>query len=45
MEGLVTIGEIKSGLVDVIDLLKLNALMDMRAALEQREMERAGSNK
>jgi hypothetical protein len=45
MEGLVTIGEIKSGLVDVIDLLKLNALMDMRAALEQREMERARSNK
>ena len=45
LEGLVTITEVKSGDVDIIDLLKLNALMDMRAAAEAREYERARSAK
>jgi hypothetical protein len=36
MDGIVTLAEVKSGDVDVIDLMKLNALLDMRAALEQR---------
>jgi hypothetical protein len=39
MEGLVTIAEVKTGYVDIIDLLKLNALLDMKSALEQRAME------
>ena len=39
LEGLVTIGEVKEGLVDVIDLMKLNALLDMKAAMEHRAME------
>jgi hypothetical protein len=43
LEGLVSIQEVKSGDVDIIDLLKLNALMDMRAAAEHREHERARS--
>jgi hypothetical protein len=45
MEGLVTMTELKTGLVDVIDLLKLNALLDMKAGLEQREMERSRNTK
>jgi hypothetical protein len=36
MEGLVTLAEVKAGDADIIDLLKLNALLDMKAALEQR---------
>jgi len=38
---LVSISDVKNGEVDVIDLLKLNALMDMRSAMEQREMDEA----
>jgi hypothetical protein len=34
------VSEVKDGTVDIIDLLKLNALLDMKAAMEQREMER-----
>jgi hypothetical protein len=45
LEGLVTISEVKNGDVDIVDLLKLNALMDMRAAAEHREIERARSSK
>jgi hypothetical protein len=41
MEGLVTVTEVKLGHADIVDLLKLNALLDMKAANEQREMERA----
>ena len=41
LEGLVTIGEVKEGLVDVVDLMKLNALLDMRTAMERRAMEQA----
>jgi len=41
MEGLVNISEVKSGAVDIIDLMKLNALLDMKAAYEQREAEKA----
>jgi hypothetical protein len=41
MEGLITLSEVKSGEVDVIDLLKINALMDMKAALEKRAMEQS----
>jgi hypothetical protein len=41
----VTIGEVKNGDVDIIDLLKLNALMDMRAAMEQREVDQMKDNK
>jgi hypothetical protein len=39
MEGLVTVAEVKSGEVDVIDLIKLNALLDMKAALEKRAID------
>jgi len=35
--------EVTRGEVDIIDLLKLNALLDMRAAAEHRETERARS--
>jgi hypothetical protein len=45
LEGLVTISEVKNGDVDIVDLLKLNALMDMRAAAEHREITRARSSK
>lgn len=41
LDGLVTIGEVKSGEVDIIDLMKLNALLDMKAAMEKREMDRS----
>jgi len=41
MEHLVSISEVKSGEVDIIDLLKINALMDMKAAMEQRAMDQA----
>jgi len=37
----VSIGEVKNGDVDVIDLMKLNALMDMRQSMEHRAIERA----
>jgi len=40
---LVTISEVKKGDVDIIDLLKLNALLDMRAAMEHRAYEQARS--
>ena len=41
MEHLVSIGEVKSGEVDLIDLMKLNALLDMKAAMEKRAMDKA----
>jgi len=41
MEGLVTVAEVKSGVVDIIDIMKLNALIDMKAAHEQHESEKA----
>lgn len=41
LDGLVSIGEVKRGDVDIDDLMKLNALLDMRAAAEKREMDRA----
>lgn len=43
LEGLVTIGEVKSGDVDIVDLMKLNALMDMKAAMEKREMDKVSA--
>lgn len=36
MEGLVTLGEVKSGLIDIDDIGKLNALLDLRAAQEKK---------
>lgn len=39
MEGMITLEEVKSGTADIIDLLKLNALLDMKAAMEQRAMQ------
>ena len=36
MEGLVTLGEVKSGLVSIDDVEKMNALLDMRAAQEKK---------
>jgi hypothetical protein len=41
MEGLITLAEVKLGHVDIIDLLKLNALLDMKAALEYRSAQQA----
>jgi len=35
--------EVKSGDVDIIDLMKLNALLDMKSAMEKREMDKAGN--
>ena len=43
MEGLITLSEVKSGDVDIVDILKINALLDLKDALERREMERARS--
>lgn len=40
LEGFVSLGEVKRVEVDIVDLLKLNALMDMRAAAEQREADK-----
>nr|DAY67420.1 MAG TPA: hypothetical protein [Caudoviricetes sp.] len=34
MAGLVTLTEVKTGLVSLVDLLKLNALLDMRSDIE-----------
>jgi len=36
---MITLEEVKSGTADIIDLLKLNALLDMKAAMEQRAMQ------
>jgi len=41
MERIVTVAEVKSGEVDIIDLTKINALLDMKAAYEQYEHEKA----
>lgn len=41
MDKLVTIGEVTRGEVDIIDLLKINALIDMRSAMEKRESDKA----
>lgn len=35
MEGLVTLGEVKRGEIDLNDIEKMNALLDMKAAQEQ----------
>ncbi len=40
LDHLVTISEVKSGEVDIIDLMKINALMDMKAAIEKREADK-----
>jgi hypothetical protein len=45
LEGLVSLGEVKRGEVDIIDILKLNSLLDLKNALERREIERAKSKK
>jgi hypothetical protein len=44
MEGIVSLADVKSGVVDIIDLLKLNALLDLKSAVEHREMQRVRSN-
>lgn len=44
MEGLVSLADVKNGVVDIIDILKINALLDLKGALEHREMVRARSN-
>jgi hypothetical protein len=41
MEQLISVSEVKSGQVDIIDILKLNALLDLKAAMEKREMDKA----
>jgi hypothetical protein len=40
MEGKVSLGDVKNGVVDIIDLMKINALLDMRAAAEKREYDK-----
>jgi hypothetical protein len=45
VEGLVSLADVKSGEVDIVDLLKMNALLDMKIALENREHERARSKR
>jgi hypothetical protein len=41
MGGFVTLTEVKNGTASLIDLLKINALMDSQAAAEAEAMERA----
>jgi hypothetical protein len=45
LEGLVSLEAIKKGDVDIIDILKLNSLLDYKSALERREIERAKSKR
>ena len=45
LAGKVSLDAVKRGDVDIIDLLKINALLDMQAAAEYREIERARSKK
>ena len=40
LEGLVTLGEVKSGLIDIDDISKMNALLDLRAAQERKLREK-----
>jgi len=44
MEGLITITEIKNGEVDLVDLLKMNALLDLKNALDERAMQESQKN-
>lgn len=41
MGGFVTLSEVKDGTASLIDLLKINALMDFQAAAEAEAMERS----
>jgi hypothetical protein len=41
MGGFVTLTEVKNGTASLVDLLKINALMDSQAAAEAEAMERA----
>jgi hypothetical protein len=41
LEGKVSLADVKSGAIDIIDLMKINALMDMRAAAEKREYDKS----
>jgi len=41
LEGLISLEAVKRGEIDIIDILKLNALLDYKSALERRELERA----
>jgi len=41
MEGLISLADVKLGLVDLVDLTKMNALMDMKMAYEQRALDQA----
>lgn len=43
MEGLVTVTEVKNGDVDIYDILKINSLLDLKSAVEEREAARARS--
>jgi hypothetical protein len=36
----ISIAEVKRGDVDLVDILKINALMDMQEAIEERAIER-----
>ena len=41
LEGLISLADVKLGVIDIDDLGKLNALMDMRSAAERRAMNEA----
>jgi len=45
IDGIVSLADVKNGEIDIDDLLKINAILDMRAAAEHREIERARSKK
>jgi hypothetical protein len=45
MEGKATLTEIKSGEVDLVDILKINALLDLRDAFNERELARQQQNR
>lgn len=41
MAGKVSLAEVKDGRADLVDLLKINALLDMQAAAESAVVEKA----
>ena len=41
MAGKVTLAEVKDGVADLVDLLKINALLDMQAAADKAAVDKA----
>jgi hypothetical protein len=45
LEGLISLADVKEGIIDIDDINKLNALLNMRAAQEKQAMDRARNTK